>query len=245
MACDDARVIRTERLLMRRWRDEDREPFAALNADPAVMEHMQGTLTARAVRRVHRPHRGLVGRAWLGPVGDRGARRRAVHRLHGPVAGGLRDRRADGRGRLAHGPRALGNGYVTEAAREALRFGFEEVGLDEIVSFTVPQNERSWRVMERIGLRRDPSGDFDHPNVDAEAYPHLVRHVFYRLGRNDWLVAGRRPGHEAPELGRARPVPSAGQPKPARPPGSAATPASAAGAPGSGPGCSRRRCRSA
>jgi hypothetical protein len=42
--------------------------------------------------------------------------------------------------------------------------------------------------MERIGLRRDPSGDFDHPNVDAVAYPHLVRHVFYRLGRQDWLA---------------------------------------------------------
>jgi RimJ/RimL family protein N-acetyltransferase len=68
----------------------------------------------------------------------------------------------------------------------ALRFGFEDVELDEIVSFTVPQNERSWRVMERIGLRRDPSGDFDHPNVDAAAYPHLVRHVFYRLGRSEW-----------------------------------------------------------
>jgi hypothetical protein len=56
-----------------------------------------------------------------------------------------------------------GHGYATEAAREALRFGFVEVGLDEIVSFTVPQNERSWRVMERIGLVRDPAGDFDHP----------------------------------------------------------------------------------
>ena len=68
-----------------------------------------------------------------------------------------------------------GNGYATEAAREALRVGFEEVGLDEIVSFTVPQNVRSRRVMERIGLRRDAAGDFDHPRVDPVAYPHLVR----------------------------------------------------------------------
>ena len=79
-----------------------------------------------------------------------------------------------------------GHGYATEAAREALRFGFEQVGLDEIVSFTVPANERSWRVMERIGLVRDPSGDFDHPLVDASAYPHLVRHVLYRLDRSAW-----------------------------------------------------------
>lgn len=60
------------------------------------------------------------------------------------------------------------------------------VGLEEIVSFTVPQNERSWRVMERIGLVRDPAGDFDHPRVDPVAYPQLVRHVFYRLRREDW-----------------------------------------------------------
>ena len=79
-----------------------------------------------------------------------------------------------------------GHGYVTEAARAGLRFGFEELGLDEIVSFTVPANERSWRVMERIGLTRDPSRDFDHPRVDPVAYSHLVRHVFYRLDRETW-----------------------------------------------------------
>ena len=83
-----------------------------------------------------------------------------------------------------------GHGYATEAAREGLRFGFETIGLPEIVSFTVPQNERSRRVMERIGLVRDPAADFDHPRVDREAYPQLVRHVLYRLGRDDWLSSG-------------------------------------------------------
>ena len=85
-----------------------------------------------------------------------------------------------------------GHGYVTEAAREALRFGFEDVGLDEIVSFTVQANVRSWRVMERIGLVPDPSRDFDHPRVDAEAYPHLVRHVLYALERDAWRAAATR-----------------------------------------------------
>lgn len=79
-----------------------------------------------------------------------------------------------------------GHGYATEAAREALRFSFEEVGQEEIVSFTVPHNERSWRVMERIGLVRDPSGDFDHPRVDPVAYPQLVRQILYRLRREEW-----------------------------------------------------------
>ena len=79
-----------------------------------------------------------------------------------------------------------GHGYATEAAREALRFGFDTVGLEEIVSFTVPQNVRSRRVMERIGLVRDPAGDFDHPRVDRDAYPHLVRHVMHRRARVAW-----------------------------------------------------------
>jgi RimJ/RimL family protein N-acetyltransferase len=88
--------------------------------------------------------------------------------------------------RLAH--EHWGHGYATEAARAALEYGFTDVGLTEIVSFTVPQNDRSWRVMERIGLVRDPIGDFDHPRVDPVAYPHLVRHVFYRASREDWLA---------------------------------------------------------
>jgi RimJ/RimL family protein N-acetyltransferase len=83
-----------------------------------------------------------------------------------------------------------GNGYATEAAGEALRFGFEDLGLEEIVSFTVPQNDRSRRVMERIGLVRDEAGDFDHPRVDGVAHPELVRHVLYRLDRATW-AAGR------------------------------------------------------
>jgi RimJ/RimL family protein N-acetyltransferase len=86
-----------------------------------------------------------------------------------------------------------GNGYATEGAREALRFGFEDLGLEEIVSFTVPQNVASIRVMERIGLMRDPSRDFDHPRVDPMAYPRLVRHVLFRLQRTAWLEAARAP----------------------------------------------------
>jgi RimJ/RimL family protein N-acetyltransferase len=74
-----------------------------------------------------------------------------------------------------------GQGYATEAAREAVRFGFEELGLDEIVSMTVPANVRSRRVMERLGMTHDPRDDFDHP----DATPELTRHVLYRLGRSD------------------------------------------------------------
>ena len=179
-------MIRTDRLLARRWREEDREPFAAMNADPAVMEHMQGPLTRERsdafIDRIeaHWDEHGwglwavevpgtapFVGYVGLWP---------ADYVAPGMVEVGWRLARAH-----------WGHGYATEVAREALRFGFTEVGLDEIVSFTVPQNERSWRVMERIGLVRDPAGDFEHPNVDAVAYPELVRHVLYRLPRDSWM----------------------------------------------------------
>jgi ribosomal-protein-alanine N-acetyltransferase len=82
---------------------------------------------------------------------------------------------------------AWGHGFATEAARAALRFGFETVGLEEIVSFTVPANVRSRAVMERIGMHHDPSDDFDHPKLPA-GHP-LRAHVLYRLRRADWQPA--------------------------------------------------------
>jgi RimJ/RimL family protein N-acetyltransferase len=175
----------TDRLILRRWRDDDREPFAALNADPAVMEHMPGPMSRERsdafVDRIeaHWDEHGwglwavevpgvapFVGYVGLWP---------ADYVVPGMVEVGWR---------LAH--EHWGHGYATEAALEALRFGFEELGLEEIVSFTVPQNIRSRRVMERIGLARDRAGDFEHPNVDAASYPHLVPHVLYRLDREAW-----------------------------------------------------------
>jgi RimJ/RimL family protein N-acetyltransferase len=72
-------------------------------------------------------------------------------------------------------------GYATEGARAALAFGFDACGLTEIVSFTVPQNVRSRRVMERIGMRHDSADDFDHPLL-PDGHP-LRRHVLYRIGR--------------------------------------------------------------
>jgi RimJ/RimL family protein N-acetyltransferase len=80
---------------------------------------------------------------------------------------------------------AWGHGYATEAARAALRFGFENLDLAEIVSFTVPANTRSRAVMERLGMTRDPADDFDHPRL-PEGHP-LRHHVLYRLGHERWL----------------------------------------------------------
>jgi ribosomal-protein-alanine N-acetyltransferase len=77
------------------------------------------------------------------------------------------------------GRSAWGNGYATEAARAAVSFGFEEVGLAEIVSFTTPANRRSRAVMERIGMSRDPRDDFEHPSLPP-GHP-LRPHLLYRL----------------------------------------------------------------
>lgn len=73
-------------------------------------------------------------------------------------------------------------GYASEGARAVLDFGFTCLGLDEIVSFTVPLNLRSRRVMEKIGMTRSPAEDFDHP-LAPEGHP-LRRHVLYRIRLN-------------------------------------------------------------
>jgi RimJ/RimL family protein N-acetyltransferase len=176
-------MITTERLVLRRWNEADLAPFAALNADPRVMEHFPGTLSRDASDAlVERMDAHLVAHGWgLWAVEVPGVM---------PLAGFVGLAPADhvlGRPTVEIGWRlaraAWGRGYATEGARAALRVGFEQVGLDEIVSFTVPANVRSRAVMERIGMAHDPDGDFHHPGVDASSYPHLVRHVLYRIGR--------------------------------------------------------------
>jgi RimJ/RimL family protein N-acetyltransferase len=180
--------LRTERLLLRGWRDADLEPFAALNADPEVMEHFPGLLPRGESD-------ALVGR-FRARWHEGGPAPWAIERLEdGAFIGfvGLVAPRFDAHftpavevgWRLARW--AWGEGYATEAARAALAFGFERLGLDEIVSFTVPANTRSRAVMERLGMVRDIGGDFDHPRV-PEGSP-LRRHVLYRLRRDDWVAA--------------------------------------------------------
>jgi RimJ/RimL family protein N-acetyltransferase len=77
-----------------------------------------------------------------------------------------------------------GQGYALEAARRALQFAFEDLQLDEVVSFTVPANQRSWGLMQRLGMRRDAEGDFEHPNLPV-GHP-LRPHWLYRIQREDW-----------------------------------------------------------
>ncbi len=173
--------LRTERLLLRQWRDADLRPFAELNADPVVMEHFPSTMTReRSDAFAARIREHLAEHGWgLWAV-------EVVGRL--PFAGfvGLARPSFDAHfmpavevgWRLARG--AWGNGYATEGARAALRYAFEELGLDDVVSFTSTANVRSQRVMERLGMTRDLADDFDHPGVDD---PRLRPHVLYRAAR--------------------------------------------------------------
>jgi RimJ/RimL family protein N-acetyltransferase len=172
----------TRRLRLRPFEEQDREPFAALNADREVMEFMPAPLSRAEsdamVERIAQHHARQGFGLWA--VEERqGTRFAGYVGLTVPSFEAAFTPCVEVGWRLARW--AWGQGYATEGAREALRFGFEERGLSEVVSFTVPANVRSRRVMERLGMRRDEAGDFDHPRL-SEGHP-LRRHVLYRLRR--------------------------------------------------------------
>jgi RimJ/RimL family protein N-acetyltransferase len=172
--------IRTDRLLMRRWRPADREPFAAMNADPEVMRYFPATMTRAAsdafVDRIEgrfeergfglwalerRETGEFLGYTGLNPMPD------GV-----PAAGGM-----EVGWRLARA--AWHHGYATEAARAALEVAFGGAGLAEVWSMTAVLNEPSQAVMRRIGMREH--GRFEHPAV-PEGHP-IRPHVLFRVGR--------------------------------------------------------------
>jgi RimJ/RimL family protein N-acetyltransferase len=180
--------LRTERLLLRQWRDEDLEPFAALNADPETMRYFpeppsreeSNQLAERARRQIDEEGWGqwaveVVGGASF--IGFVGLSRPSFEEQFTPAV--------EVGWRLAR--EHWGHGYATEAGRAALGYGFDELDLVEIVSFTSELNEPSWRVMERLGMSHDPAGDFEHPRVPV-GHP-LRPHVLYRLSCRDWAVS--------------------------------------------------------
>jgi RimJ/RimL family protein N-acetyltransferase len=178
-------VIRTGRLMLRPWQDADREPFAVLNADPEVMRHFPGVMAREQSDAFVDWQRDVFEeRGWgLWAV-------EADGRFIGFVGLSVPSFQAHFTPAVEIGWRlaqeAWGHGYATEAAQAAAAFGFDTVGLDEIVSFTAVQNDRSRRVMERLGMTHDPAEDFDHPRL-PEGH-RLTRHVLYRLRRP-------QPGH--------------------------------------------------
>lgn len=175
----------SERLILRPWREDDLDALAQLCADPEVMAHFPSTLdragSAQLLGRLmaHQAEHGFtfwclerredgvfVGFTGLARVGFYAPFVPAVEigwRLARPF---------------------WGQGYALEAARRALSFAFDELGLAQVVAFTVPANCNSWGLMERLGMRRDAAGDFEHPNLPA-GHP-LRPHLLYRIDREAW-----------------------------------------------------------
>jgi RimJ/RimL family protein N-acetyltransferase len=172
--------LRTPRLLLRQWRDDDLAPYAALNADARVMEFFPKTLTreesdrSAASIRAEMSERGFG--LWAVEVPG-------VTSFAGFVGLFVPTFEAHFTPCVEIGWRIAvehwGRGYASEGARAALDVAFGELGLDEVVSLTVPGNTRSRRVMERVGLTHNPADDFDHPNLE-EGHP-MRRHVLYRI----------------------------------------------------------------
>jgi ribosomal-protein-alanine N-acetyltransferase len=174
-------MLETPRLLLRAWRPGDREPFREINADPRVMEYFVAPLSAvesdALVDRIE-AHFARHGFTFFA------VELRATGELIGMVG-------------MAHVPFEAhftpcveigwriaaahwNQGLATEGAAECLRFGFEVLGLAEVVAFTVPANRPSRRVMEKLGMVRDPVDDFEHPRLPV-GHP-LRKHVLYRTG---------------------------------------------------------------
>ncbi|MCL6708202.1 GNAT family N-acetyltransferase [Pseudomonas sp. R2.Fl] len=181
-------LLETERLLIRNWRDDDRDLFREINRDPKVMEFFPWRRSREEADILMDRLRTMIGETGLGfyaleekesgePVGFCGI---------GPasIAPVMPEETIEIGWRLA--TRYWGKGYATEAARAVLEHAFADRKLDAVLSFAVAENTRSTAVMRRIGLRRLAILDFDHPRV-PETHPHLKRHVVYGLTRDAYL----------------------------------------------------------
>ncbi|AJY46699.1 GNAT family N-acetyltransferase [Martelella endophytica] len=179
-------IAETERLIIRNWEERDRALFHEINSDDRVMEFF-------AMRRDRAESDALLD-VVRDRIAETGYGFPAVElKASGEVIGftGLNDHysadvKPEGVPEIGWrmATRYWGKGYASEAAKAMVDVAFNERGHDQVVAFAVANNHRSTAVMERLGMRRDPEGDFDHPSV-PDTHPHLKRHVLYRLMRAD------------------------------------------------------------
>jgi RimJ/RimL family protein N-acetyltransferase len=181
--------LETKRLIMRNWEDRDRDLFHRINSEDEVMRFFP-------FRRSRAEADAFLDRI-RAENEKRGYGFSALELKQTGVCIGFAGLHADNvvpsrppgaveiGWRLA--PEFWGKGYVTEAAEALLTFGFEELGLEEIISFAVWNNERSTAVMRRIGMTAEPADDFDHPRV-PDTHRQFKRHVLYSLKRQDWAA---------------------------------------------------------
>jgi len=173
-------IIETERLILRTWKKADAEPYFRINQEPRVIECLRGPLTMEQVndfiQAVNRQWDKYAYTLWAAEL-------KATAEFMGFIGLNYTAWEAHFTPAVEVGWRLgsqyWGKGYATEGAKASLDYSFKKGRLEEIVSFTVPANVRSIRVMEKIGLKRDLNGDFAHPKLPAE-HP-LSQHILYRL----------------------------------------------------------------
>ena len=187
-------ILKTERLILREWNEADREPFARMGADPRVMEFLGETVSreqsddmADRIEAHFKAHGFGLYAAELEESGE----------FIGFIGLAVPTFEAAFTPCVEIGWRLAveywGAGLATEGAMEIVRHAFEELGLLELVSFTAIRNERSRRVMAKLGMTHDATENFDHPGVAAG--DPLRRHVLYRLTREKWIdSAALQPG---------------------------------------------------
>jgi len=179
-------ILETKRLILRTWQNSDLEPFAKMNSDKDVMEFFPSILSKKEsdelAAKINK-HYGDNGytlyaislketKEFIGFVGLLNVEKSTQYFAPSVEIGW----------RLTK--ECWGKGYATEAARAVLAYGFTELKLKEIVSFTAVINKPSQRVMEKIGLTHNKNDDFDHPKLEENS--PLLRHVLYRLTREEW-----------------------------------------------------------
>ena len=183
----DLPILKTQRLILRPWKESDLLPFSQLNADPKVMEFYVSTLTrseSDSLAEKMQKEAALRGYGFWAVevpgvadfIGYIGLNYWNLEMSFAPCV--------DVGWRLASS--YWGNGYATEGAKEALRYGFEELELDEIVSMATIGNTQSHRVMQRLGMSCNPSENFHHPKLPQD-HPLSMR-VLYRLSSAEWMA---------------------------------------------------------
>ena len=181
-------IINTKRLLLRTWRPEDVRPYWLINQDQKVLEFLPGPLSLEQIETFidgANRQQELKGYClWAVELKETGA-------LLGFVGLQYIDYEARFTPAVEIGWRLCsaywGSGYASEGALAALEYGFNECGLKKVVSFTVPANLRSQRVMQKIGMQRDFGGNFAHPKLPTD-HP-LSQHILYRITKAAYLQA--------------------------------------------------------
>ena len=175
-------IIETPRLILRIWKEEDKKPYFEINQDLKVIEFLPGTMTARQIDefiiRVNAQQEKFGYTLWAIEL-------KKTNQLIGFIGLNYTDWMNKTEIGWRIGSQYWGKGYATEGAKAAMKYGFNKCGLKEVVSFTVPMNERSINVMKKIGMTRDLNGDFNHPKLSID-HP-LSKHVLYRKNNDNNL----------------------------------------------------------